>query len=82
MIERFGSPENLAIKQRVRDAISAQQPPAAMAGDRHGRANIRIALRQLKAAGDDSPVLRSWLQSFDPAGLEIDTDPADLHHDG
>ena len=51
------------------------------AGDRHGRAGIRIALRQLKAAGHVSPVLQSWLQDFDPAGLESDADEADLHHD-
>ncbi|MDP1883263.1 MAG: hypothetical protein Q8K88_10315, partial [Bradyrhizobium sp.] len=81
MIERYGSPESLAIKRRVRNAIVAEQPPAAMAGDRHGRANIRIALRQLKAAGHVSPVLQSWLQEFDPVGLESDADEADLHHD-
>ncbi len=81
VIARFGSPETLAIKRRVRDAIAAEQPPSAISGDRHGRAGIRIALRQLKAAGHVSPVLQSWLQNFDPAGLETDTDEADLHHD-
>jgi hypothetical protein len=81
VIARFGSPETLAIKRRVRDAIAAEQPPSAITGDRHGRAGIRIALRQLKAAGHVSPVLQSWLQNFDPAGLETDTDEADLHHD-
>jgi len=82
MIERFGRPENLAIKRHVRDAIMAQQPPSTMSVDRHGRASIRIALRQLRAAGTVSPVLQSWLQMFDPAGLESDGDEADLHHDG
>ncbi|MDP1582511.1 MAG: hypothetical protein Q8M18_03695 [Bradyrhizobium sp.] len=80
VIERFGSPENLAIKRRVRAAILAEQPPAAVAEDRHGRATIRIALRQLKAAGHVSPVLQSWLREFDPVGLESDADEADLHH--
>ncbi|MDP3077002.1 hypothetical protein [Bradyrhizobium sp.] len=80
-IARFGNPEFLAIKRRVQDAIAAQQPPSAMPGDRHGRAGIRIALRQLKAAGHVSPVLQSWLQDFDPAGLETEADEADLHHD-
>jgi hypothetical protein len=82
MIARFGSPESLAIKRRVRDAIVMEQPPSAMAHDRHGRAGIRIALRQLKAAGHASPVLQSWLENFDPAGLESEVDEADLHHDG
>jgi hypothetical protein len=81
LIERFGSPDNLAVKRRVMDAIAAEQPPSAMPGDRHTRASIRIALRQLKAAGQVSPVLKSWLQNFDPAGLENDVDEADLHHD-
>jgi len=81
MIARFGSPEILALKRRVQDAISAEQPPSAISGDRHGRAGIRIALRQIRAAGADSPVLQSWLQNFDPAGLETDTDEADPHHD-
>ena len=81
VIARFGSPDILAIKQRVRDAIAAEQPPSAISGDRHGRSGIRIALRQLKAAGLVSPVLQSWLQNFDPAGLETDVDEADLHHD-
>jgi len=35
-----------------------------------------------EAAGTVSPVLQSWLQMFDPAGLESDGDEADLHHDG
>ena len=82
MIERFGSPESLAIKRRVRDAIMAEQPPSAISGDRHGRTSIRIALRQLRATGQVSPVLQSWLQIFDPAGLESEGDEADLHHDG
>ena len=56
MIAEFGSPEILGLKQRVRDAIEAQQPPSAISGDRHGRAGIRVALRQLKAAGHVSPV--------------------------
>ncbi len=81
VIARFGSPETIAIKRRVRDAIAAEQPPSALAGDRHGRAGIRIALRQLMVAGLVSPVLQSWLQNFDPAGLETDVDEADLHHD-
>ncbi len=81
-IARFGNPEIVAIKRRVQDAIAAELPPSATSVDRHGRAGIRIALRQLKAAGHASPVLQSWLQDFDPAGLETDADEADLHHDG
>ena len=60
----------------------AEQPPSAISGDRHGRASIRIALRQLKAAGQSRRHLQSWLANFDPAGLEDGDDEADLHHDG
>jgi hypothetical protein len=81
MIERFGIPGNLAIKRRVADAIDANEPPSAPAHDRHGRTTIRIALRQMKAAGHLSPALQSWVENFDPAGLETDADEADLHHD-
>jgi hypothetical protein len=43
-----GDPETLAIKRRVTDAVVSGEPPSAMANDRHGRAGIRIALRQMK----------------------------------
>jgi class 3 adenylate cyclase len=82
MIEAFGDPENLAIKRRVAAAIAAGEPPSDMAWDRHGRAGIRIALRQLKAAGHPPPILTAWLASFDHSGPEGDEDEAALHHEG
>ncbi|QWG13680.1 hypothetical protein KMZ29_03125 [Bradyrhizobium sediminis] len=81
IIERFGQPETSAIKRRIMEAIDANEPPSALAQDRHGRTTIRIALRQMKAAGHLSPALQSWIENFDPAGLESDADEADLHHD-
>lgn len=82
MIELFGDPETQAIKRRVIDAVDAGLSPSAMAQDRHGRASIRIALRQMKAAGHAPPVLQSWLAIFDPAGLEDDEDDTALYHEG
>src|SRR4029450_9023595 len=55
MLAAFGDPEIVAIKQRVRGAARAGQPPAELSADRHGRTSIRVALRQMKAAGDLSP---------------------------
>jgi hypothetical protein len=81
MIEAFGDPENLAIKRRVAAAIAAGEPPSDKAWDRHGRAGIRVALRQLKAAGHPPPILTAWLTSFDHGGPEDDEDEAALHHD-
>ncbi|MGE9008441.1 DUF6925 family protein [Leptospira interrogans] len=77
-----GDPETLAIKQRVVDAVLAGEPPMAIAGDRHGRAGIRIALRQVKAQGQASTTLAAWLATFDQSGPEDGDDPAALHHEG
>jgi hypothetical protein len=81
-IERFGLPECLAIKRRVLDAIESGEPPSnlAITLDRHGRTGVRIALRQLKAAGTASPVLKHWLAEFDYAVVGDDTDEAVLQH--
>jgi hypothetical protein len=81
-IERFGLPECLAIKRRVVEAIGSGEPPSnlAIALDRHGRTGVRIALRQLKAAGTASPVLKAWLAEFDYAVAEDDADEAVLQH--
>jgi hypothetical protein len=88
MFERFGLPESIAIKRRVVDAIKAGEPPSnaanlalAIAQDRLGRGSIRIALRQLKAAGHASPVLQDWLAKFDQAAVDgEDADEAALQH--
>jgi hypothetical protein len=82
MLATFGDPEIVAIKQRVRDAVRAGQPPADFSGDRHGRTSIRVALRQMKAAGDVSPVLSAWLQDLDQGSLDQHDDEAALHHGG
>src|SRR5258708_7240654 len=42
-----GDPEILRFKRRVVDAVLAGKPPSAIAAGRHGRAGIRIALRQM-----------------------------------
>jgi hypothetical protein len=83
MIERFGLSENLAIKRRISDAIKAAEPPSAvaLAPDRYGRTNIRIALRQLKAAGMTSPTLQAWVAKFDHAVVDDgEEDEAALQH--
>jgi hypothetical protein len=82
MLERFGLPEFLAIKRGVVDAIKAGEPPSSLATtlDRHGRTGVRIALRQLKAAGRTAPVLKAWLAEFDYAVAGDDADEAVLQH--
>ena len=78
VLERFGLPDFLAINRGVVDAIRAGEPPSNLALGRHGRTGIRIALRQLKAAGTASPVLKAWLAEFDHAVVEDDADEAVL----
>jgi len=83
MIESFGLPDGLSIKRRVAAAIEAYQPPSALAiaQDRHGRTNVRIALRQLKAAGMASPLLHAWIAKFDHAADHDGADEAVLQHE-
>ncbi|MHB8271353.1 DUF6925 family protein [Bradyrhizobium sp.] len=82
MIERFGLSGCLAIKRRVVNAIGSGEPPSNLATtlDRHGRTGVRIALRQLKAAGTASPMLKAWLAEFDRTAVEDDADEAVLQH--
>ncbi len=49
MMAACGDPAALATKRRVVDAVLAGEPPTALAGDRHGRISVRIALRQMKS---------------------------------
>ena len=82
MMAACGDPQTLAIKRRVVDAVLAGEPPTAVAGDRHGRTSIRIALRQMKAAGHASAALGAWLASFDQASPDEGDDEAAFHYDG
>ena len=82
MMESCGDPKTLALKRRVAEAIGAGEPPMAIAGDRHGRASIRIALRQMKAEAPASATLTAWLAHFDQGSAEGGDDDANLHHDG
>lgn len=75
----FGDPAMTGLKQRVREAVRAGQPPAEFSRDRYGRASIRIALRQMKAAGETSPALAAWLANLDQGNLDQADDEASLH---
>ena len=77
-----GDPGIRGLKRRVVDAVLAGEPPSAVTSDRHGRAGIRIALRQMKAEGRVSAALTAWLATFDQGSPEDGDDDAALHHDG
>ena len=82
MMAACGDPAALATKRRVVDAVLAGEPPTAVAGDRHGRISVRIALRQMKSQGHASAALNAWLASFDSAAPDEADDEAALHHEG
>jgi len=79
MMAACGDPETVAMKRRVMQAVRAGEPPLEMAGNRHGRAGIRIALRQMKAEGLASPALTAWLASLDQGSLDDNDDEALQH---
>lgn len=77
LLAELGAPESAAFKRDVIAAVVRGESPwteARVAG-RGARANVRIALRQMKAAGDASHALTAWLTAFDraePADDEAD----------
>lgn len=79
MLAAFGDPATVAIKQRVRESVRAGKAPADIGTDRHGRTSVRIALRQIKAAGEASPMLAAWLANLDQGNLDQQDDEAALH---
>jgi hypothetical protein len=81
MMAACGDPAGLAAKRRVIDAVLAGEPPTAVAGDRHSRISVRIALRQMKSQGHASAALSAWLASFDSAAPDEADNEAALHHE-
>jgi hypothetical protein len=81
MMAACGDPAGLAAKRRVIDAVLAGEPPTAVAGDRHTRISVRIALRQMKSQGHASAALSAWLASFDSAAPDEADNEAALHHE-
>jgi hypothetical protein len=63
LFETYGNPELVALKRRVTAAVVAGEEPAlaAIADGRFGRGSVRVALRQLRAAGTSLPTLAAWL---------------------
>ncbi|MGQ0680871.1 DUF6925 family protein [Bradyrhizobium sp.] len=75
----FGDPATEAIKQQVRQAVRDGKPPAELTQERHGRIAARVALRQMRAAGEASPALPAWLADLDQGSLGQHDDEAAQH---
>jgi hypothetical protein len=67
MLSRYGDPRLVEIKDRIADAVRAGEQPSQvqLPEDRHGRAALRVTLRQLKASGQMSAALAAWLAAHD-----------------
>lgn len=75
LLHLYGDAQLLDMKRRVTESVAAGEAPSGIKipADRFARAAVRIALRQLHAAGPSSPALTGWLAAhdrFDPADAE------------
>jgi hypothetical protein len=67
LMRTFGDGASIALKAQAMAAISADRQPSVIAvpNDRFARAAIRIGVRQLLAAGEQSPALAAWRDAHD-----------------
>jgi hypothetical protein len=81
MLARFGDPDAVALKQQVIAAIVQGRDPSAIAvpDDRFARANVRVAVRQLRASRGPSPALMPWIAAHDQAHA-AEADDAEAMH--
>jgi Family of unknown function (DUF6925) len=82
VLQAFGDPQSVTLKQRVRAAVLAGEGPAAVpiVNRRFDRTGIRVALRQLRAADQSLPALAAWLRAHERAtALRAEEDPH-VHH--
>ena len=75
MLRQFGDPRFVALKEQVRAAVVEGRDPSSLpAAGRFPRANIRVALRQLRSAGEDLPSLSAWIAAHDCVELMLSDD--------
>ncbi|MBI4365973.1 MAG: hypothetical protein HY543_04060 [Deltaproteobacteria bacterium] len=80
LLRRYGDPEMIALTHRVAAAVaSGEMPSRADRGSRYERACIRIALRQLRAAGVATPSLALWLEKYERPGSQGHYDISGCH---
>jgi len=74
MLRLFGDPDHLVLKARVLAAIAAGENPSVVstANNRFARANVRVALRQLRATDAAAPALAAWMAVHEPSRAEIE----------
>ena len=83
LLKSYGDPEFFALKQRVVEAVGAGDAPSVVAvtDKRFARANVRVTLRQLKAAKVESPLLAAWMATHErPGEIEDEDEERHRHH--
>ena len=82
ILRAFGDPKFLALKQRVVAAVVSGDEPSVVevTNGRFSRTNVRVALRQLKAARGDFPVLSAWMAVHDHSTADETEDQRNQHH--
>ncbi len=73
MLQMFGDPGQIALKQRVLKAVVAGEDPSVVSVTNHrfARTNIRVALRQLRASEQVPPALADWMAAHEPSKAEM-----------
>jgi len=80
ILRRYGDPASVALKQTVTEAVAAGIDPSAIpvTERRFVRTNIRVTLRQLRAAQEHLASLPVWMAAHERSGHDDGTD--DPHH--
>jgi hypothetical protein len=73
MLRDYGEPDVIRVKDRIIAAVEAGRAPSDLEGALP-RMNVRIALRQLQAAGRASPVLALWLEKYERHDAQVRPD--------
>lgn len=82
LLDRFGVPELTRLKRDVIRKVETGEHPISgdELGGRHGRAALRLALRQTLASGHSPPTLQDWLSAFDNRSADDPVDPMEQLH--
>jgi hypothetical protein len=82
LLERYGEPGLVALKQQIVEAATAGRGPdtVSLPRDRFARATVRVALRQLSAAEPSSLTLTEWLSAYDRLDPLDAEDPMETLH--
>ena len=82
VLHRFGDPDAIALKRQVMTAIAEDREPSVVAvpNDRFARANIRVAVRQLRASSGPLPALGHWIAAYDQVHATEEIDDTEAMH--